>query len=95
MPQDKQADRTIRFGEVDLTITDPHTVMPVLVDLITEGRKMNEVVALSLATVVTDGSGPPEARICARLRMSVANAIDLRAMIDGLISQNVPQSQKN
>lgn len=87
--------KTIRLGDIELVVADPHNVSPALADLIVEARKFNEVLALSFATVVTDGGGDPEAVVCARLRISIAAAIDLRTALDNLLSSNVPKGQAN
>lgn len=87
--------KTIRLGDIELVVADPMQVQPSVVDLIVEARNFNDMIALSFATVITDGSGAPEAVVCARLRLTVANAIDLRSTLDTLLSSNVPKGQAN
>ena len=72
----------IRVGGQEVVVHDPNTVDAVSADLITEGREFRGICALSFATVMTtprvSSSSTVEAIVCARLRLSLAGALDLR-----------------
>lgn len=90
--KEPQSEKTIKFGEIVLQITDPHNIQPVSADLYTESRFYNGIICLSFAHIVADGSSAPEARISARIRLTVAGAADLRNALDNLL--NPPQPPK-
>lgn len=60
---------TIRVGQDDIEVTDPACLQPVSAEVITEVRVFNATAIVSFASFIHDGSGPPEARVCARLRI--------------------------
>jgi hypothetical protein len=86
----KSAQATMKFGDAVLQITDGNNVQPVSADIFTETRIYNGIVCLSFACIVTDGDSEPEAKITARLRLSLAGAADLRNALEGLLRQAMP-----
>jgi hypothetical protein len=65
-----------------------------MADLITEGREFRGICALSFATVVTtpraNGPSTVEGIVCARLRLSLAGAMDLRNTLDKILTKSMP-----
>jgi hypothetical protein len=87
--------KTVKFGNAVLEITDPGNIQPVSADLPTECRVYNGIACLSFAHLITDGdNAKPEARISARIRLTLAGAQDLRNMLDGLLQQEMPGKEK-
>lgn len=86
--------KTIKFGNLVLKIADPHAVQPVSADLQIEARVFGNIVALSFATVVTDGDSAPEARVCSRIRLSLDGATDLRNSLDNILKQAMPGPER-
>jgi len=76
----------INVGQSSFEVTDPHFVQPVSADLITEVRLVGGVAAISFASFIFDGSGPPEARVCARLRVSLETLSDVQHAIEGMLN---------
>jgi hypothetical protein len=62
---------TIQVGEVATRVTDPHFMLPVSCDIIVEHRVVDGVLFVSLGSHIWDGSGPPEVRVVARLRLAL------------------------
>jgi hypothetical protein len=89
---------TIRVGGRQVTILDPRGIEVVSADLITEAREFNGICALSFATVVEtpnangngNGSGAFEGIVCARLRLSLVGALNLRNMLDKMLKKTMP-----
>lgn len=77
--------RTVKFGPDTLEITDP--------EIVTEVRLMNGVFAVSLASAIVDGSGPPEARICVRLRFTPEVGAMLQTMMSEMLA-NAAQAKQ-
>jgi hypothetical protein len=73
---------TVQFGPDLLEISDPMLVQPVSAEVITELRFHNGVMAISFGTIVVDGAGQPEVRVCARLRLTNEVLSDVSAMIE-------------
>ena len=88
----------IRVGGQEVVIHDPNTVDAVSADLITEGREFRGICALSFATVVitpkADGPSTVEGIVCARLRLSLAGAMDLRNMLDKILKKSMPAKRE-
>jgi hypothetical protein len=88
----------IRVGGQEVVIHDPNTVDAVSADLITEGREFRGICALSFATVVTtpraNGPSTVEGIICARLRLSLAGALDLRNTLDKILTKSMPAKRE-
>lgn len=64
--------RTILIGGRQIEVTEPEIIQTVVADLYTDVRLVNGTTfAVSFATIVREGDGEPEARICARLRISL------------------------
>jgi hypothetical protein len=88
----------IRVGGQEVVVHDPNTVDAVSADLTTEGREFRGICALAFATVVTTprASGPStvEAIVCARLRLSLAGALDLRYTLDKILSKAMPAKRE-
>jgi len=84
----------IKFGDSVLEITDHHHIQPVSADLYTEARLYNNTVCLSFAHIVMDGDGRAEARISARVRLTLGGAMDLRKALDNLLQQEMPGKEK-
>jgi hypothetical protein len=80
----------IRVGGQEVVIHDPNTVDAVSADLITEGRGFRGICALSFATVVIT----PKADGHARLRLSLAGAMDLRNMLDKILKKSMPAKRE-
>jgi hypothetical protein len=82
----------------EVVIHDPNTVDAVSADLITEGREFRGICALSFATVVitpkADGPSTVEGIVCARLRLSLAGAMDLRNMLDKILKKSMPAKRE-
>jgi hypothetical protein len=91
-------DGTILVGGRQVTILDPRGIEAVSADLITEAREFNGICALSFATVVEtpnangngSGSGAFEGIVCARLRLSLVGALNLRNMLDKMLKKTMP-----
>ena len=85
---------SIKIGDGQLPVVDPHAVQVVPVDLITEARQFNGICALSFATMVTTpnatGKTAIEAVICARLRITLTSALNLRNLLDQLLKEAMP-----
>lgn len=81
--------REMPVGDKLIQVTDPYGVLPVSADLYTEAKLYNGVIAISFASIVTDGDGPPEARICARLRLTLSSAIALRKALEQALRQSM------
>lgn len=79
--------RTVRFGPDDIKVTDPANIQPVSAEAMTELRFHNGVFAISLASIVLDGTGPAELRVCARLRIGREVLADLQAAIQGQLDR--------
>lgn len=67
---DEVAKPRVQVGQIDVTVTDPLHVTPVVGDIITDLRIIDGVVWLSLGSYIMDGGGPPEVRVVARLRLT-------------------------
>jgi hypothetical protein len=91
---DEKTQRALTVGNSVVPIIDPHAVQAVAADLICEAREVNGVVALGFMTVLVtpnaDGSSVVEGAVCARLRMTLATAIDLRSTLDTIIKGAMP-----
>jgi hypothetical protein len=91
-------DGIIQAGGRNVVIRDPHAVEAVSADLITEGREFRGICALSFATAVTtpkpDGTSTVEGIICARLRLSLGGAMDLRNTLDRILEQSMPAKRE-
>lgn len=89
---------TIRVGGRQVTILDPRGIEAVSADLITEAREFNGICALSFATVVEtpnangngNGNGAFEGIVCARLRLSLVGALNLRNTLDKMLKNTMP-----
>lgn len=86
-------DVTVRIGETDIRVVDPDAIVPVIGEVITEMRIIDGILYLSLASHIFDGSGPPEARIVARLRLPMATVFNIRQGIDNILS-DIEQAKK-
>ena len=88
----------IRVGGQEVVIHDPNTVDAVSADLTTEGREFRGICARSFATVViaakADGPSTVEGIVCARLRLSLAGAMDLRNMLDKILKKSMPAKRE-
>jgi hypothetical protein len=88
----------IRVGGQEVVIHDPNTVDAVSADLITEGREFRGICALSFATVVStpraNGPSTVEGIVCARLRLSLAGALDLRNTLDKILTKSMPAKRE-
>jgi hypothetical protein len=88
----------VRVGGRDVVIHDPHEVEAVSADLITEVREFDGICALSFATVVSkpngNGSGTVEGAVCARLRFSMAGALNLRNTLDNILKASMPAKRR-
>jgi hypothetical protein len=62
---------TVQVGESATRLTDPHSILPVSCDVIVEHRVIDGVVFLTFGSHLLDGSGPPEVRVVARLRLTL------------------------
>ncbi len=78
--------KTILVGTDRIEVTDPNQLMPVSADLLTEIRLNGNVVALSFASFVNDGGGPPEARICSRVRITLESLAGIQTAVQNLIA---------
>lgn len=65
---------TVQVGGVTTRVTDPHALTPVSADIIVEQRVIDGVLFLTLGSHLLDGSGPPEVRVVARLRLPLSLA---------------------
>jgi hypothetical protein len=74
--------RTVKFGEVVATLTDPDNIPIALVEAIVEARVWNGVLAVTLAAISNEGlDGQPEARVTARLRIPLPAAASLADLL--------------
>lgn len=82
MPDDPQAssrEKFIRFGDLTIQVTEPLPIQPVTADAVCELRLVgSDTIALGLVTLIRDGDGPPEARVCARLRLPLTTLADIQ-----------------
>ena len=85
---------TIQFGDKVLEVTDPQHIQPIMPDVITEARDFNGVVCISLGTIFLDGGGDPRVETCARLRMSLASAGDLKNSLENILKKSMPGKDK-
>jgi hypothetical protein len=85
---------SIKVGDTKMPVVDPHGVQVVTADLIIERRELHGVCALSFATLVVtpNAEGPRtlEAVVCARLRLPLPVAINLRNALDQMLKQAMP-----
>lgn len=87
--------KTIKFGGTTLVVSDPLHVQPVSADLFVESRVFGgTVVCLSFAEIVTDGDAAPEARVNARIRLTLAGATDLRNALSGMLDDAMPGKER-
>jgi hypothetical protein len=82
--------KAVQFGQVTIPLHEPVHVDVAVADLITEAREFSGTVALGFATLVVDGSAPVEARTCARIRLTLAGAGDLRNILDNILKGTMP-----
>ena len=81
---------TIKFGDIELPVIDPHKIQPVSADLITESREFHGIVAVSFGTIIVDGNGSPEASVCSRIRMTLATAANLKSALEKVLALAMP-----
>ncbi|MEP4767464.1 MAG: hypothetical protein ABJY83_06130 [Roseibium sp.] len=79
--------KTIKVNGIDYAIVEDPIVSTCCPDVVTEMRIGDHMINISLAETVADGGNPPEARICARMRLNLVAAQSLRTILDGLIEQ--------
>lgn len=79
--------KTIALGANQIEITDPGQIQPVAADLMTEIRLHGTTVSVSFASYIVDGSGPPEARVCARLRLSLETISNFQQVLQQLLDE--------
>lgn len=82
--------KAVQIGQVAIPLHEPVHVDVAVADLIIEAREFSGTVALSFATTVIEGGAPVEARVCARLRLTMAGALDLRSMLDNILKTAMP-----
>ncbi len=96
-PQPESPGASIRFGQRVLPVTDPFGVQTVCADAITEWRVFDNMVSVAFGTIVAhpeaDGDGKAEVVVCARLRMPLALALDLRRVLENVGKSPVPKSE--
>lgn len=71
----------ILVGTDKIAVVEPEPVAVLAIDAVVECRMYGETLALSLGSVVLDFNGQPEARVVARLRISLGTLIDIERMI--------------
>ncbi len=85
---------SVKVGDTKLPVVDPHGVQVVTADLMIERRELHNICALSFATLVVtpNAEGPRtlEAVVCARLRLPLPVAIDLRNALDQMLKKAMP-----
>lgn len=79
------AQRHVRLGEASVVVTDAAGIQPVAADLITEIRLVNDVAAISFASYIFDGDGPPEARVSARLRVPLEVLANVQSIVEDML----------
>lgn len=83
------------LGEVKVEITEPVPVPVHFADVYTEVRVSSGLVYLSLASLVVDISGDPEARVCVRVRMTVETAANVQAALSEAITRSQTKQTAN
>lgn len=83
-------ERVVTIGQQSVRVTDPLNVMPVAADAISEFRLIDNVIHVSLGSYIWDGSGPPELRVCARLRLP----LDVASTIQSFASKAIDDAKK-
>jgi hypothetical protein len=86
--------KTLRVGDKVLEITDPLNIQPASADVLTEYRLFSNLICVSFANIVTDGSANPEVRVSARIRLPLTTATDLRNVLDELLRDAMPGKNK-
>ena len=86
--------KTLRVGDKVLEITDPLNIQPASADVLTEYRLFSNLICVSFANIVTDGSANPEVRVSARIRLPLTAATDLRNVLDELLRDAMPGKNK-
>ncbi|KQX20967.1 hypothetical protein ASD01_29570 [Ensifer sp. Root423] len=66
----------------------------VFVDLISECSIHNGIARIGLVQVANDLGGVAEAKVCARFRMNLATAADLRNFLTNLLDGNAEAKEK-
>lgn len=84
---------SIRVDGEDVPVTDPHHIVPVCAELITDIRVIDGTLFLSLASHVMDGTGPAEARVVSRLRMPLGVVSSINAALQN-IQAGIEQAKK-
>jgi hypothetical protein len=94
MSEEGSSARSIPLGGRNVPVVDPYFVQPVSADLIVESREFNGTAAISFASLVVTPTGETgsiaEAVVCARLRLTLPTAIDLRNMLDEMLKASMP-----
>jgi len=85
--------RTILLGANHIEVTDPAHIQPVSADLITEIRLHGTTVSVSFASYIVDGGGPPEARVCARMRLSLETVSNFQQVLQQLLDESARARQ--
>lgn len=86
--------KLLAVGDTQLEIIDRG--IPIAVpNLFVEHRHSNGMIAISLATVIADGTNKPEAHVCTRLRMDLIFAQALRDQLDELITNSMTPLDKS
>lgn len=85
--------KTLKLGDESWAVSRDDARVE-YVDLICEARHFNGVVSMSFAQAIIDAGGSPEAHICTRLRMNMAVAQGLHAMLGQMIADALNPSGK-
>ncbi len=78
-------EKTLRLGDHLVPITEPLPIQTVVADCFTDIRLIGTTVAIGLATLHRDGTGGPEARMCARLRVSLETLSDIQRVVANML----------
>jgi len=79
-----------------MEIRDPHSITPVLCEVLTELRNFGPVFSISLASIVADGNTPAQAQVVARLRLPVEVLMDIHRYVEtALAAQEAAKQSAN
>ena len=87
----------IRIADRILPVSDPHAVPTVCADVITEWRVYDNTISLALGTIVLHpnaetGQDDPEVVVCARLRMPLGMALNIRNLMEKALKSPVSKT---
>lgn len=84
----------VRVGGGVYPVSDPLNIQPVAADIVVFANEISGVVRLDFGTAVVmptiEDKVHVEFQVCARLRLSLTDALVLKNILDGLLSKTVP-----